>query len=175
MIVPYKGRTPRMGTGVFVAPGATVIGDVWIGDSSSVWFNAVIRGDVNFVRIGDSTNVQDSCVLHVATRDFPLYIGNGVTVGHGCVLHGCKIGNRCLIGMGAVILDGAEIGEGALIASGSVVLQGTSVPPRTLVAGIPAVRKRDVDADTLRMIEQSAADYVALAGDYLAGDGPARV
>jgi carbonic anhydrase/acetyltransferase-like protein (isoleucine patch superfamily) len=171
MIAPYKGKTPRMGTGVFVAPGATVIGDVTIGDYSSVWYNAVIRGDVNFVRIGDSTNIQDSCVLHVATRDFPLYIGNGVTVGHGCTLHGCKIGNRCLIGMGAVILDGAEIGEGALIASGAVVLQGARIPPRTLVAGMPASRKRDVDADTLRMIEQSAADYVELAREYLVEAG----
>jgi len=169
MIVPYKGTKPRMGTGVFVAPGATVIGDVWIGDFSSVWFNTVIRGDVNFVRIGDSTNVQDSCVLHVATRDFPLYVGNGVTVGHGCVLHGCKIGNRCLVGMGAVILDGVEVGEGSLIASGSVVLQGARIPPRTLVAGIPAAKKRDVDADTLLMIERSAEDYVALAKEYLAG------
>ncbi len=174
MIVPYRGKTPAMGKEVFVAPGAAIIGDVSIGDSSSVWFNAVVRGDVNFVRIGDSTNVQDSSVLHVATRDFPLYIGNCVTVGHGCVLHGCKIGNRCLIGMGAVILDGAEIGEGSLIASGSVVLQGARIPPRTLVAGVPAARKRDVDAETLRMIEQSAADYVALAREYLAGDRPVR-
>ena len=167
MIAAYKGKTPRMGTGVFVAPGATVIGDVSIGDSSSIWYNAVIRGDVNFVRIGDSTNIQDSCMLHVATQDFPLYIGNGVTVGHGCILHGCKIGNRCLIGMGAVILDGAEIGEGSLIASGSVVLQGARVPPRTLVAGAPAVRKKDVDAQTLQMIERSALDYVGLAREYL--------
>ncbi|MBN1504152.1 MAG: gamma carbonic anhydrase family protein [Candidatus Eisenbacteria bacterium] len=168
MIAPYKGKAPKMGNGVFVAPDATVIGDVSIGDSSSVWFNAVIRGDVNFVKIGDSANVQDSCVLHVA-EDFPLYIGNDVTVGHGCVLHGCKIGNRCLIGMGAVILDGAEIGEGSLIASGSVVLEGARVPPGTLVAGVPAVRKRELDSETLQMIERSAADYVELAKEYLAG------
>ncbi len=173
MIATYKGKTPRIGTGAFVAPTATVIGDVTIGDHSSVWHNVVIRGDVNFVRIGDSTNIQDSCVLHVAAQDFPLYIGNEVTVGHGCVLHGCKIGNRCLIGMGAVVLDGAEIGEGSLVASGSVVLQGARISPGTLVAGIPASRKRDVDADTLKMIEQSAADYVTLAKDYMAG-GTAR-
>lgn len=173
MIVPYRDKTPRMGKDVFVAPGAAVIGDVTVGDSSSIWFNAVVRGDVNFVRIGDFTNVQDSCVLHVTTREFPLYIGNSVTIGHGCILHGCKIGNRCLIGMGAVILDGAEVGEGSLIASGSVVLQDAKIPPRTLVAGIPAVKKRDVDTDTLQMIERSAAEYVELARKYTVGGGQA--
>jgi carbonic anhydrase/acetyltransferase-like protein (isoleucine patch superfamily) len=167
LISGYKGVTPRLGRGIFVAPNASVIGDVWIGDFSSVWFNAVLRGDVNVIRIGEYTNIQDSCVLHVATDTFPLYIGDNVTLGHGCILHGCRVGNRCLVGMGAIILDGAEIGDGCVVASGSVVLQGTKVPPRTLVAGVPASKKKDVDGAALDAIERSAAEYAELARDYL--------
>lgn len=174
MIVPYKDKTPKIGMDVFVAASAAVIGDVAIGDSSSVWFNAVIRGDVNFVRIGRLTNIQDGSTLHVATKHFPLYIGDSVTIGHGCVLHGCKIGDKCLIGMGAIILDGAQVGDGCLIASGSVVLQGAKIPPRTLVAGVPAKKKKDVDPATLQTIELSALEYVQLAREYLAGSAPDR-
>ncbi len=169
MITPFKDKTPRLGKGVFVAPDASIIGNVTLGDYSSVWFKAVLRGDVNFIQVGDYTNIQDACLLHVTSETFPLYVGNSVTVGHGSILHGCRIGNRCLIGMGAVILDGAEIGEGCLVASGSVVLEGASIPPRTLVAGIPAVKKKNVDTATLRTIAQSALEYAGLAKDYLEG------
>ena len=167
MLEPFGQKSPRLGRGVFVAPTATIIGDVSIGDSSSVWFSTIVRADVNFVTIGNDSNVQDSCVIHVTTDRFPVVIGDRVTVGHGCILHGCKIGNECLIGMGAVILDGAEIGEGYVVASGSVVLQGARIPPRTLVAGIPAVKKKEIDDKTLEGIVQSAAEYVELASEYL--------
>ncbi|MFH0778126.1 MAG: gamma carbonic anhydrase family protein [Candidatus Eisenbacteria bacterium] len=167
MIRPYKNKSPILGRDVFVAENATVIGDVSIGDFSSVWFNATLRGDVHFIRIGACSNVQETCVLHVTTDAFPLVVGDNVTVGHGCVLHGCRIGNDCLIGMGAIILDGAEVGEGSIVASGAVVLQGTRIPPRSLVAGIPAVRKKDVDASTLAGIRRSALEYKELASTYL--------
>ncbi|UCF79375.1 MAG: gamma carbonic anhydrase family protein [Candidatus Eiseniibacteriota bacterium] len=166
MIGSYKGKTPRLGKGVFVAPNATVIGDVSIGDFSSIWFGAVVRGDDHFVRIGQYTNVQDGCVLHVTVDRFPLVIGDGVTIGHGCILHGSRLGNNCLIGMGAVIMDGAEIGEGCIVASGSVVLQGTRIEPGTLVAGIPAVKKKEVGEGALAEIRKSAAEYAELASWY---------
>lgn len=167
MLKPYGKKSPQLGRGVFVAPNATVIGDVGLGDHSSVWFNTVVRGDVNYVRIGSYTNVQDSSVLHVTTEKFPLIIGDRVTIGHGCILHGCRIDRRCLIGMGAIVLDGAVIGEGSVVASGSVVLQGTVIPPRTLVAGVPAIKKKDVDAKVIEEIESSAVEYAELASRYL--------
>jgi len=167
LLKPYGQKSPQLGRGVFVASNATVIGEVSIGDFSSVWFNAVVRADVNYVRIGRYSNIQDSCVLHVTTEKSPVLIGDKVTVGHGCVLHGCRIGDRCLIGMGAVILDGAEIGEGCVVASGAVVLQGTRIPPRTLVAGIPAAKKKEVEEEVLREIERSAIEYAELASGYL--------
>lgn len=167
MLKSHGQKSPRADRGVFVASTATVIGDVSIGDHSSVWFNAVVRADVNYVRIGSYTNVQDSCVLHVTTGAFPLLIGDNVTIGHGCILHGCRIGHKCLIGMGAVVLDGAEIGDGSVVASGSVVLEGTKIPPRTLVAGVPAVKKKEVEAKALEEIERSAIEYAELASQYL--------
>ncbi|KPJ59463.1 MAG: hypothetical protein AMJ46_11145 [Latescibacteria bacterium DG_63] len=167
MLGSYRGKTPQLGKDVFVAPNATIIGDVSIGDFSSVWFNAVVRGDDHYIRIGKYTNVQDSCVLHVTVDKFPLNIGDGVTIGHGCILHGSKLGDNCLVGMGAVLLDGAEIGEGCIIASGSVVLQGSRIQPGTLVAGIPAVRKKEVSKTALEEIRQSAVEYAELASRYL--------
>ena len=167
MLKPFGQKSPRFGRGVFVAPTAAIIGDVSIGDFSSVWFNAIIRGDVNFVTIGSNSNVQDASVIHVNTGKFPTVIGDRVTVGHGCIIHGCTIQDECLIGMGAVILDGAEIGEGSVVASGSVVLQGARIPPRTLVAGVPAVKKKEIDERTLEEIVRSAMDYVELANEYL--------
>jgi carbonic anhydrase/acetyltransferase-like protein (isoleucine patch superfamily) len=167
LLKPCGQKSPQLGRGVFVASNATVIGEVSIGDFSSVWFNAVVRADVNYVRIGRYSNIQDSCVLHVTAEKFPVLIGDNVTVGHGCVLHGCRIGDRCLIGMGAVILDGVEIGEGCVVASGAVVLQGTRIPARTLVAGIPAAKKKEVEEGVLQEIERSAIEYAKLASDYL--------
>jgi carbonic anhydrase/acetyltransferase-like protein (isoleucine patch superfamily) len=169
MLGPFKGKAPQFGKGVFIAPNATVIGDVRIGDFSSVWFNAVVRGDDHYIKIGQKTNVQDGCVLHGTADRFPLNIGDGVTVGHGCILHGCTIGDSCLIGMGAILLDGAEVGEGCIVASGSVVLEGSRIEPGTLVAGIPAVKKKEVGKAALEEIRHSAAEYAELAAWYRDG------
>ncbi len=147
MIYTYKNVTPKLPKSVFIAPNAAVIGDVEIGEDSSVWFNSVIRGDVHRIRVGERTNIQDGSVLHVTYQRWALEIGDNVTVGHGAILHGCTISSNCLIGMGARVLDGARVGEFSLVAAGSLVLQGGKVPSNTLVAGVPAIVKRDLTAE----------------------------
>ncbi len=158
-----------MGEGAYIAPTATVIGDVELGAGSSVWCGAVVRGDVWRIRVGELSNIQDGCICHVTTGGPELVIGRKVTIGHGAVLHSCTIEDACLVGMGAVILDGAVIGEGSVVAAGAVVLEGTRVPPRSLVAGIPARVKRSVDEETVRSIRERAEEYHALALAYLEG------
>lgn len=168
MIITYKGRTPVVPANVFIAPGAYVIGDVEIGAESSVWFNAVIRGDVNSIRIGERTSIQDMCMVHATKYVYPTFIGSDVTVGHHVVMHGCKIGNYCLIGMGSVILDDCDIGERSIIGAGTILAPGTKVPPRSMVMGVPGKVKREVNERELAMLETSAKAYVELASDYLA-------
>jgi len=163
VIITYQGITPKIDPSVFIAEGAKIIGDVEIGKECSVWFNTVVRGDVHYIRIGERTNVQDNCVLHVSHRTHPLVVGSDVTVGHGSVLHGAKIGNSCLIGLGANILDGAEVGDFSFVAAGSLVLEGFHVPTGTLIAGIPARVKRDLTEAERMMLVQSARNYV----DYM--------
>ncbi|MBI5249332.1 MAG: gamma carbonic anhydrase family protein [Desulfomonile tiedjei] len=143
MIYEYKGIQPRLGKDVFLAPGAVVLGDVEIGDGSNIWFNTVIRGDVNRVRIGSKTNVQDLCMLHVTGGRFPLTLGDEVIVGHRVVLHGCTIHDRALIGIGALVLDGAVVEEGAIVAAGAVVTPGTVIPANRVAVGIPARPTRE--------------------------------
>lgn len=162
----FRGQTPRVDPSVFLAEGATVIGDVEIGAESSVWFGAVIRGDVHWIRIGERTNVQDLAVLHVTTGTAPLTIGSEVTVGHRAILHGCTVEDGSLIGMGAIVLDGATIGKGSLVAAGAVVSVGSVVAPGTLVAGVPATVKRSLRPDEMRSLLQSARHYSDLAKVY---------
>lgn len=159
-------RSPSLAPDVYLAPGSQVVGDVRIGAGSSVWFNAVVRGDVQPVRIGERTNVQDLAMVHVTTGRFPIEVGDDVTVGHGAVLHGCRIANRALIGIGAVLLDGAEVGEESIVAAQSLVRVGFKVPPGTLVAGVPAVVKRELNAAEMEEIRRSARRYVELARRY---------
>lgn len=137
----YKNIAPDIHDSVFIAPGAQIIGDVHIGRDSSVWFQTVLRGDIAEIRIGERTNIQDLCVGHVA-KDIPLIIGNGVTIGHSCCVHGTTIGDGCLIGMGAVLLNKSVIGEGCVIAAGAVVLEKTIIPPYSLVTGSPGKVKK---------------------------------
>ena len=137
----YKDIVPDIHDSVFIAPGAKVIGDVQIGRDSSVWFQTVLRGDVAEIRIGERTNIQDLCMGHVA-RETPLIIGNGVTIGHNCCVHGCTIGDGCLIGMGAVLLNRSVIGEGCVIAAGALVLENTIIEPYSLVTGSPGKVKK---------------------------------
>jgi gamma-carbonic anhydrase len=137
-IRPYQGIAPKIAGGVFVAPDAVIIGDVEIGKNSSVWYHTVIRGDVGRARIGCGTNIQDLCMLHMTGGRGDLSVGDNVTVGHRAVLHGCRIEDNCLIGMGAIVMDDAVIGKGSVVAAGAVVLEKTIVPPGSLVAGVPA-------------------------------------
>jgi carbonic anhydrase/acetyltransferase-like protein (isoleucine patch superfamily) len=160
MIHPYRGITPTIDPSVYLVNSAEIIGDVAIGKDSSVWYNTVIRGDVNVIRIGERTNVQDGCLLHVTHEKFPLLIGSDVTLGHGAIVHGCRIGDTCLIGMGAIVLDNATINSYTLVAAGAVVLGGTAVPGGVLVAGVPAKVMRDLTDEERTMIERSARSYV---------------
>lgn len=168
MIRTYRGKAPVIDPTVYVDPGAQVIGDVMIGESSSIWCNAVVRGDVNIIRIGARTNVQDLAMLHVTRRTAPLHIGDEVTVGHAAILHGCTINNRCLIGMGAVVMDGAVVGEESIVGAGALVTEGTVIPPRSLAVGAPAAVRRSLRPDELSFLAQSAENYVRDARDYRA-------
>lgn len=167
MIARFKDKAPDIGKGVFIAPNAMVIGDVVVDDNSSIWYQAVVRGDVWGIRIGAYTNIQDGSICHVTTGGPELVVGNYVTVGHGAILHSCTIEDNCLIGMGAVILDGVKIGRGSIVAAGCVVLEGTNIPPRSLVAGIPAVVKKKIDTSTVEKIRQQAVEYHNLARSYI--------
>ncbi len=166
MIKAYRGEMPQLGTEVFVEQSAQVIGRVSIGDQSSVWFNAVIRGDVNTISVGDRTNVQDGTVIHI-TKDHPTAIGNDVTIGHNVTLHGCEIGSRCLIGMGAVVLDGAVIGDDCIIGAGALVAPGTVVPSGMLAVGSPARVRRELKPEEKEQLIQSAQNYIRYKQDYL--------
>jgi len=167
LIERFKDKAPEIGKGVFIAPNAVVIGDVVIGDNSSVWYQAVLRGDVWKIRIGAFTNIQDGCICHITTGGPELIVGDYVTVGHGAVLHSCTIEDNCLIGMGAVLLDGAKIGTGSIVAAGSVVLENTAIPPHSLAAGVPAVVKKKLDTSTVAEIREQAIEYHKLAEVYL--------
>lgn len=161
-----EGRLPRVEPDVYLAPGSQVVGEVTIGSGSSVWFNAVLRGDVQPVRIGRRTNVQDLAMLHVTTGRYPCEIGDEVTIGHGAKLHGCRVLGRAMIGIGAVLLDGAEVGEHSIVAAQSLVRVGFKVPPGTLVAGVPAVVKRELTQAEREEILRSAQRYVEMAERY---------
>ena len=163
-IIPYKDRIPTLHASVFVAEGAKIIGDVKIGEHSGVWFNVVIRGDVNFIHIGSRTNVQDNSVLHVTTKTAPLNIGSNVTIGHSAVLHGCTIADCCLIGMGAIVMDHAIIEEFVIIAAGSVVLEKTICETGFLYAGIPAKKIKPLTGQQMEMLKKLPDNYVMYSG-----------
>ncbi len=146
-VLPFEGIRPRLAAGVWVAPGATVIGDVELGADVSVWYGCVLRGDVHRIRVGASSNIQDGTIVHVTRDRFSAEIGEVVTVGHRAVVHGCVVGDGALIGIGAVVLDGARIGEEAWVGAGAVVPPGMEVPPRRLVLGAPAKVVREIDAE----------------------------
>ncbi|MGQ0555412.1 MAG: gamma carbonic anhydrase family protein [Nitrospiraceae bacterium] len=167
MIRTFQGTRPAIPTSCFIEETAVVIGDVVMGENCSVWFNAVIRGDVYYIRIGERTNVQDLCMLHVTHDTHPLIIGTDVTIGHNVVLHGCTIQDRVLVGMGAVIMDGAVIGEDSVVGAGALVVEGTVVPPKSLILGSPAKIKRPVTEEELAWIKESAENYVKYARQYM--------
>jgi carbonic anhydrase/acetyltransferase-like protein (isoleucine patch superfamily) len=167
LIKSVRGFTPQLGKDCYVAETAVIIGDVVMGDLCSIWFNVVLRGDVNSIKIGNKVNIQDGTVLHCLYQRSVIEIGDNVSIGHNAVIHGARIKNNVLIGMGAVVLDNAVIGENSIIAAGSVVLTGTVVEPGSIYAGVPAKRVKDVDpAQTAEMINRIADDYIMYAGWY---------
>lgn len=174
MIRTFQGIKPTIPPSCFIEETGVVIGDVVMGESCSVWFHAVIRGDVNYIRIGDRTNVQDLCMLHVTHDTHPLIIGNEVTIGHNVVLHGCTIKDRILVGMGAIIMDGAIIGEDSVVGAGALITEGTVVPPKSLILGSPAKVKRPVTENELAWIKESAENYVKYARQYMGDSSKAK-
>ncbi|HVO74239.1 MAG TPA: gamma carbonic anhydrase family protein [Ignavibacteriaceae bacterium] len=158
-LYPYLEFYPKIDKTVFLAPGVKIIGNVEIGENSSVWYNTVIRGDVHYIKIGSYTNVQDCSMLHVTSGKFPLNIGSKVTVGHSVNLHGCTLKDLCLIGIGSIILDGAVIGGNSMVAAGAVVIPGFVVPSGKLAAGIPAKIIRDLTVEEIKEIENLAFRY----------------
>jgi carbonic anhydrase/acetyltransferase-like protein (isoleucine patch superfamily) len=162
LIRSFRGRKPQIAASAYVDPQAVLIGDVTIGADSSVWPGVVIRGDVNFIRIGARTNIQDGSILHVMRDTHPLILGDNVTVGHAAVLHGCTIESRCLIGMGSIILNGAKIGAGSIVAAGTLVPEGTDVPPGSLFLGHPGKFRRaltEADQDSIDAYAQRYVEY----------------
>jgi carbonic anhydrase/acetyltransferase-like protein (isoleucine patch superfamily) len=166
MLIRYGDHTPRVDPRAYVQASAQVVGDVVIGAQSSVWFNVVIRGDVYPIRIGARTNIQDNSTIHVTGGRWATTIGDEVTVGHGVILHGCRVADRCLIGIGAIVLDGAEIESDCLVAAGSLVAPGTRIPSGHLSKGSPAKVARPLRPDELAHLQRSAANYVEHAASY---------
>jgi len=165
MYIPYKGILPAVHPDVYIAEGAKLIGDVTIGEKSSVWFNSVLRGDLAPIRIGSSCNVQDGVIGHVNT-DQPLIVADEVSVGHGAIIHGCTLGRGTLIGMGAIVLNGAEIGEYALIGAGSIVTENKKIPAYTLSLGSPAKVVRELTEKDLQRMKRTMESYVAKGREY---------
>jgi carbonic anhydrase/acetyltransferase-like protein (isoleucine patch superfamily) len=172
LVIPHGGKTPVIPRSAFLAPTATVIGDVVLGEESSLWFNVVVRGDVNSIRIGDRTNIQDNSTVHVHVKDFPTVIGNDVVGGHNVLLHGCTVKDRVLIGMGSVLMDGVEVGEECIVGGGSLLTPGTRVPPRSLVTGRPARVVRPVtDEEVEDLILFGVKSYLRYKETYPGGEG----
>jgi carbonic anhydrase/acetyltransferase-like protein (isoleucine patch superfamily) len=174
LILPYKGWYPKIDPSVFLANTATVIGNVEIGEKSSVWFGAVVRGDVHYIKIGRYTNIQDNAVIHVThytkpdmSDGFPVEIGDYVTIAHMAMVHGAKIKDNVLIGIGAIVLDGAVINENTIVAAGSLVPPGKEYPPGVLLMGRPAVVKRELKPEEIEAIKQNALNYTKYAEEYL--------
>ena len=166
MLRPYKDRLPEVHPTAYIDQSAQVIGDVTIGEQSSVWMTVVIRGDVNYIRIGDRTNIQDGTVVHVMHDTCPTVIGNDVTIGHGAIVHGCTIADRVLVGMGAIVLNGASIGADSIVAAGSLVTERMVIPARSLVMGSPAMVKRPLNDTEVASIQEYADNYVRYKRDY---------
>lgn len=167
MIRSFKDKSPVIHSSVFVAEDAVIIGDVEIGENSSVWFGCMLRGDVNYIKVGVRTNIQDATVIHVSSKTHPTILEDEITIGHRVTLHGCHIESNCLIGIGSIILDGARIGKHSLVAAGSLVTPNTIIPPRSLVMGSPAKVKRELTDDEVEKYSRNWPNYVELSKIYL--------
>lgn len=165
LILPVNGISPQFGSNNFVAENATVVGDVITGADCSIWFQAVVRGDVHYIRMGNKVNVQDGAILHCTYQKAPLNIGNNVSIGHRAIVHGCTVHDNVLIGMGAIVMDHAVMGENSIIAAGAIVLENTVVEPGSIYAGVPAKRVKDVDKENFKgLIERISNNYVMYSG-----------
>ena len=163
-ILPVQGHTPRIPDSCFLAPTATVVGDVQMGEECSVWFNAVVRGDVHFIRMGHRVNVQDNAVIHCTYQKFPTTIGNNVSIGHNAIVHGCTLHDNVLVGMGSIVMDGCVVESNSIIAAGAVLTAGTHVPAGSIFAGIPAKKIKDISPElTKGEVERIATNYVMYA------------
>ncbi len=165
MIVPYKHYKPSIGKNVFIAGNSTIIGRCIIGDNCNIWYNSVLRGDVNEIVIGKGTNIQDGCTVH-CDHDYRTSIGENVTVGHNAIIHGCIIGDNCLIGMGAIIIDGAVLGDNVIIGANSLITSGKTIPSGVLAVGSPAKVVRELTPEEIERIRLSAEHYVELSKDH---------
>jgi carbonic anhydrase/acetyltransferase-like protein (isoleucine patch superfamily) len=165
VILPVEGKEPKLGNNCFVAPNATIVGDVIMGDDCSVWFNAVVRGDVHYIKMGNKVNVQDGAVIHCTYQKNPTEIGNNVSIGHNAIVHGCVIKDDVLIGMGAIVMDRCEINSNSIIAAGAVVLEGTVIEAGSIYAGVPAKKVKDISHELIHgEIHRIAENYVKYAG-----------
>jgi carbonic anhydrase/acetyltransferase-like protein (isoleucine patch superfamily) len=165
VILPVTGIAPQFGDACFIAPNATVVGDVVMGDQCSVWFNAVVRGDVNSIRIGNRVNIQDGAVIHCTYKKTTVILGDNVSIGHNAIVHGCKVDDNVLIGMGAIVMDNCEIGSNTIIAAGAVVTEGTVVPQGCIFAGVPAKKIKDISQELIsHEIERIAKNYLMYSG-----------
>ncbi len=166
MIKDFQNTRPKIHETAFVAENAVIIGDVEIGEQSSVWYGSILRGDVNYIRVGNRTNIQDASVIHVSSKTHPTILEDEITLGHRVTLHGCYIETGCLIGIGAIILDGVRVGENSLVAAGSLLTPDTIIPPRSLVMGMPAKVKRELDDEEIKNLERFWRNYVLLSRIY---------
>ncbi len=166
LVLPVRNKEPKFGKDCYLADNATIVGEVEMGDYCSVWFNAVIRGDVHYIKIGDNTNIQDGAVIHCTYQKAPTTIGNNVSIAHNAIVHGCTVEDNVLIGMGAIVMDHALIKSGSIIAAGAVVLSGTVVEEGAVYAGIPARKVKNVDEELKGVFERTAKNYIKYAKWY---------
>jgi len=171
MIYVFKDKTPDVDKAAFIADSADIIGEVKLGEDSTVWFNAVIRGDIAPVVVGKGTNIQEGALLHV-NHDAPCIVGDGVTIGHGAIVHGTKIGDRCLIGMGAIVLNNSEIGEDSVVGAGALVTEGKIFPPKSLIVGSPAKRIREITDADMERIKKGVQTYIELGKELAKNQKP---
>ncbi|MFD3156050.1 gamma carbonic anhydrase family protein [Haloimpatiens sp. FM7330] len=167
MVYNYKDKSPKIDKSTFIAESADVIGDVTIEKNVSIWFGAVLRGDSNIICVGENTNIQDNTVVHVDSGKYPTIIGNNITIGHNAIIHGCKINDNVLIGMGTIILNGAEIGKNTIVGAGSLVTQNKKIPEGVLCLGSPAKVVRKLTQEEIKSIQESVDHYVKLSKEYL--------
>ena len=166
LIKSVKGKSPQLGEDVYLAENATVVGDVVMGNQCSVWFNAVIRGDVHYIRIGNKVNIQDGVVLHCTYQKHPTEIGDNVSIGHNALVHGCKVMNNVLIGMGAIVMDGVTVHSNSIIAAGAVVLEGTTVESGCIYAGVPAKKVKELSQEQMAVLIKGIADNYVMYSSW---------